>query len=140
MPVETQERTPSAVFRALISADVDPGLAHDAAEEVRDRAGENIIAAIQTSKDQLRAEMGQLRTEMGQLRTEMEARFEVLVGMIQATQRESQAMQREMQAMQREMQAGQRVTQREISTLRWMIGVGFTLLGLSIAIAAITQG
>ncbi len=133
MPVETQERTPSAVFRALISADVDPGLAHDAAEEVRDRAGENIIAAIQTSKDQLRAEMGQLRTEMGQLRTEMEARFEVLVGMIQATQRESQAMQREMQA-------GQRVTQREISTLRWMIGVGFTLLGLSIAIAAITQG
>ncbi len=119
MPVETQERTPGAVFRAFISADVDPALAHDAAEEVRDRAGENIIAAIQTSKDQLRAEMGQLRTEM-------EARFDVLVGMIQATQRESQAMQRE--------------TQREISTLRWMIGVGLTLLGLSIAVATITQG
>ncbi len=126
MPVETQERTPSAVFRALISADVDPGLAHDAAEEVRDRSGENIIAAIQTSKDQLRADMGQLRADMGQIRTEMEARFDVLVGMIQSTQRESQSMQREMQ--------------RETSTLRWMIGIGFTLLGISIAIAAITQG
>ncbi len=84
------------MFRALISATVEPGLAHDASEEVRDRAGENTVAAVQASEERLRVQA--------------EARFDVLTEMIQSTQ-------------------------REISTLRWMIGIGFTLLALFIALA-----
>ncbi len=91
------------MFRALISAAVEPGLAHDALEEVRDRAGENILAAVQASEERLRV---QTEARFGQ----MEARFDVLTEMIQSTQ-------------------------REISTLRWMIGIGFTLLALFIALA-----
>ncbi len=107
---ETQQRTPSAMFRALISAAVEPGLAHDASEEVRDRAGENILAAVQASEERLR-----VQTEARFV--QMDARFDVLTEMIQSTQREIQS------------------TQREISTLRWMIGIGFTLLALFIALA-----
>lgn len=104
---ETRERTPSAVFRALISVNVEPELAHDASEEVRDRAGENIIAAVRSSEDRINARLN--------------ARFDVLVAMIQSVQRENQSM------------------QREISTLRWMIGIGFTLVSIFIAISTIIR-
>ena len=100
---ETRERTPGAVFRALISVNVEPTLAHDASEEVRDRAGENIIAAVRSTEDRVNA------------------RFDVLVAMIQSVQRENQSV------------------QREISTLRWMIGIGFTLLSIFIAISTIIR-
>ena len=49
------------------------------------------------------------------------ARFDVLVAMIQSMQHENQSM------------------QREISTLRWMIGIGFTLLSIFIAISTIIR-
>ncbi len=115
-PVRMQERPPGALFRALVSVAVEPGLAHDASEEVRDRAGENILAAVQASEERLRnqteARFGQVDTRFSQ----MDARFDVLTEMIQSTQREIQS------------------TQREISTLRWMIGIGFTLLALFIAL------
>ncbi len=130
-PVRMQERPPGALFRALVSVAVEPGLAHDASEEVRDRAGENILAAVQASEERLRnqteARFGQIDTRFSQ----MDARFDVLTEMIQSTQREIQSTQREIQSTQREIQS----TQREISTLRWMIGIGFTLLALFIALA-----
>ncbi len=125
-PVRMQERPPGALFRALVSVAVEPGLAHDASEEVRDRAGENILAAVQASEERLRV---QTEARFSQ----MDARFDVLTEMIQSTQREIQSTQREIQSTQREIQS----TQREISTLRWMIGIGFTLLALFIALAKI---
>ncbi len=144
-PVRMQERPPGALFRALVSVAVEPGLAHDASEEVRDRAGENILAAVQASEERLRnqteARFGQIDTRFGQINarfsqmdarfSQMDARFDVLTEMIQSTQREIQSTQREIQSTQREIQS----TQREISTLRWMIGIGFTLLALFIALA-----
>ena len=98
------------MFRALISVNVEPGLAHDASEEVRDRAGENIVAAVRSAEDRVNA------------------RFDVLVARIQSVQREVQSVQREVQSV-----------HREISTLRWMIGIGFTLLSIFIAISTIIR-
>ncbi len=64
------EPATSAIFRALRSVDVDPDLAHEAAEESRRQAGENVIAVIGAQIAELRSEM---RSQIAELRSEMKA-------------------------------------------------------------------
>ncbi len=156
-----QERTPGALFRALVGGAVEPGLAHDASEEVRDRAGENIMAAVQASEERIRvqteARFGQIDTRFGQIDarfSQIDARFgQIDAHFVQIDTRFSQIDTRFGQIDTRFGQIDARFgrmearidvltemiqsTQREISTLRWMIGIGFTLLALFIALAKI---
>ena len=62
----------SAIFRALRSVDVDPELAHEAAEENRHEAGQNVIAIIGAKID---SQSARIDVQIGELRAEMKAGF-----------------------------------------------------------------
>lgn len=95
-PTESRERTPSAVLGALTSVNLEPGLAHDASEEVQDRSGEDVVAAVKASEDRANA------------------RFDMPVGSTQSLQ-------------------------RDVSRLRWMIGIGFALLSSFSALSTVLR-
>ena len=57
-----------ALYRALRSPEPDPDLAHAAVEEVRNQAGQNVIAAIG-------AQIAELWDEIIELKAEMDTRF-----------------------------------------------------------------
>ena len=64
---ETSAKTESAgtLFQALQSAGVEPDLAYRADEEVRNRAGQNVIAVISAKMDALNAKMDAQNKELG---------------------------------------------------------------------------
>ena len=53
----TTTETPSALFQALRSANVDPELAHRAALESRSQAGDNVIEIIGAQLSEFRSEV-----------------------------------------------------------------------------------
>ena len=64
---ETSAKTESAgtLFQALQSAGVEPDLAYRADDEVRNRAGQNVIAVIGAKMDALNNKMDALNKEHG---------------------------------------------------------------------------
>ncbi len=62
--------TPSAMFRALRSVNVDPDLAYQAAEEMHHEAGQNIIAVLGAQIDVLKAE---IKAETTEIRADLKA-------------------------------------------------------------------
>ena len=76
----TTTATPSALFQALRSANVDAELAHRAALESRSQAGDNVIEIIGAQLSEFRSEVGaqlsEFRSELSEFRSEVNARFD----------------------------------------------------------------
>lgn len=108
-PAEPRERMHGTLFHALISVNVEPELAHDASEEVRNRAGENIVAEIKASEERTNARFNVQAAEIKAMEARTNARIDIVVSSIQSLQ-------------------------REVSTNRWTIGLGFAVLALLITL------
>ncbi len=74
MPVTAPERPSTALFRALRGAHVDPDLAHEASEEVRVQAGQNVIAVVNSRFDVVDSRFDAMEARFGA----MEARFDAI--------------------------------------------------------------
>ena len=97
---------------ALAKLDLDALTVADAVADVASMAGENVTTAIRADLKELRAETN---ARIDNLDASLNGRIDTLAGAIQSLQ-------------------------REIGTLRWMIGVGFTLLGVLLAISTFLRG
>ena len=106
---------------ALAKLNLDALTVSDAVADVASMAGENVTTALRFDFKGLQADFKALRSdvnaridtltsEMNTRFAETNARIDILAGAVQSLQ-------------------------REISGLRWMIGVGFTLLGALLAVA-----
>ena len=95
---------------ALAKLNLDALTVSDAVADVASMAGENVTTTIRADFRGLQAEFKELRAETNARFAETNARIDTLAGAVQSLQ-------------------------REISGLRWMIGSGFTLLGVILAIA-----
>ena len=71
-----------ATFRAFRAAGVDPDLAHEASEEVRTLAGQNVIAHVDARLDSLAARIDNLEqrvdTRFNSLEQRVDTRFDSL--------------------------------------------------------------
>ena len=115
---------------ALAKLNLDALTVADAVADVASMAGENVTTAIRADLKELRADMNaridtltsettarfhETNARIDTLTSATNARIDTLVGSVQSLQ-------------------------REISTLRWMIGVGFTLLSVFLALSTFLRG
>ena len=95
---------------ALAKLNLDALTVSDAVADVASMAGENVTTTIRADFRGLQADFKELRAETNARFAETNTRIDTLAGAVQSLQ-------------------------REISGLRWMIGSGFTLLGVILGIA-----
>ena len=128
---------------ALAKLNLDALTVSDAVADVASMAGENVTTTIRADFRGLQAEFKELRAEMnariGTLTSEMNGRIGTLTsemnGRIGTLTSETNGRFAETNARIDTLAGAVQSLQREISTLRWMIGSGFTLLGVILAIA-----
>ena len=99
---------------ALAKLNLDALTVADAVADVANTAGENVTTAI--------------RSDIKEFRAETETRFAQVNARVDGVANS-------VQSLQKEFGSAFQSLQRENTTLRWMIGVGFTLLGLFLAIS-----
>lgn len=80
MPVTTPDKPSGALFRALRDAQADPDLAHEASEEVRSQAGQNVIAVMESR-------FAEIHTTMDSRFAEVKAEIQSLANRIDILQR-----------------------------------------------------
>ena len=126
MPTLTEPpptETSGALFHALHSVNVEAGLAYRADEEMRAQAGQNVIAVVNARSAEssaadkefravVDARFAELRAENQEFRAVVDARFETIDTRFEAIQ-------------------------RELALLRWMVGVGLTLISTFLAISTV---
>ena len=101
---------------ALAKLQLDALTVADAVADVATTAGENVTTAI-------RADLKEFKAETATRFTEVNARVDGVANSIQS--------------LQKEVGSAIQSLHRENATIRWMIGGGFTLLGLFIAISTL---
>ena len=143
---------------ALARLNLDALTVADAVADVASMAGENVTTAIRADLKELRADFNELRAgvnaRIDTLTSETNARFADTNARIDTLASETNARFHETNARIGETNARIGETnaridalvgsvqslQREISTLRWMIGVGFTLLSVFLALSTFLRG
>ena len=99
---------------ALAKLQLDALTVADAVADVANTAGENVTTAIRADLKEFKAEtdtrFAEVRADLKEFKAETTARVDGVAGAIQSLQ-------------------------REIATLRWMIGIGFTLLSIFLALS-----
>lgn len=122
---------------ALAKLNLDALTVADAVADVASMAGENVTTAIRADLKELRADMNAridiLTSETNARFHETNARFDTLASATNARFGETNA---RIDTLVGSVQS----LQREISTLRWMIGVGFTLLSAFLALSTFLRG
>ena len=143
---------------ALARLNLDALTVADAVADVASMAGENVTTTIRADLKELRADFNELRAgvnaRIDTLTSETNARFADTNARIDTLASETNARFHETNARIGETNARIGETnaridalvgsvqslQREISTLRWMIGVGFTLLSVFLALSTFLRG
>ena len=128
---------------ALAKLDLDAITVADAVADVASMAGENVTTAIRADFKELRADFKALRTDVNAridtLTSEMNARIGTLASETDARFTETNAridgLDASLNGRIDTLAGAVQSLQREIGTLRWMIGSGFTLLGLLVVVA-----
>ena len=99
---------------ALAKLQLDALTVADAVADVANTAGENVTTAIRADLKEFKAEtdtrFAEVRADLKEFKAETTARVDGVAGAIQSLQ-------------------------REIATLRWMIGIGFTMLSIFLALS-----
>ena len=104
---------------ALAKLNLDAITVADAVADVASMAGENVTTAIRADLKEFRADMN---ARIGTLTSETNARIGTTNAHIDTLANAVQSL------------------QREIGTLRWMIGIGFTLLSVFLALSTFLRG
>ena len=99
---------------ALAKLQLDALTVADAVADVANTAGENVTTAIRADLKEFKSEtdtrFAEVRADLKEFKAETTARVDGVAGAIQSLQ-------------------------REIAALRWMIGIGFTLLSIFLALS-----
>ena len=99
---------------ALAKLQLDALTVADAVADVANTAGDNVTTAIRADLKEFKAEtdtrFAEVRADLKEFKAETTARVDGVAGAIQSLQ-------------------------REIAALRWMIGIGFTLLSIFLALS-----
>ena len=122
---------------ALAKLNLDALTVADAVADVASMAGENVTTAIRADLKELRADMN---TRIDTLTSETTARFHETNARIDILTSATNARIGETNARIDTLVGSVQSLQREISTLRWMIGVGFTLLSVFLALSTFLRG
>ena len=128
---------------ALAKLNLDALTVADAVADVASMAGENVTTAIRADLRELRADMNaridtltsDMNARIGTLTSETNARIGETNARIDTLASETNARFAATNARIDALTHAVQSLQREIGTLRWMFGVGFTLLGLLLAVA-----
>ena len=113
LPAEPRHQS-GGLAVALAKLNLDALTVADAVADVATTAGENVTTAIRADLKEFRAETETKFAQVNASFTEVNARVDGVANSIQSLQKEfSSAFQS---------------LQRENTTIRWMIGIGFTLL------------
>ena len=102
---------------ALAKLNLDALTVADAVADVSSMAGENVTTAI-------RADLKEFKAEIHSRLTEVHARIEGVGGRVEGVGGRIDSVASSIQSL-----------QREIAALRWMIGIGFTLLSVFLALS-----
>ena len=133
MPTLTEQppaETSGALFHALHSVNVEAGLAYRADEEMRAQAGQNVIAVVNARSAESSAADKEFRAVVDARFAELSAENKEFRAVVDARSGEINA---RFEAIDTRFDA----IQRELSLLRWMVGVGFTLISTFLAISTI---
>ena len=154
---------------ALAKLNLDALTVADAVADVASMAGENVTTAIRADFKELQADFKELQADFKELRAGVNARIDTLTSetnarftetnaridtltsetnarfaetnaRIDAVANETNARIGETNARIDTLVGSVQSLQREISTLRWMIGVGFTLLSVFLALSTFLRG
>ena len=140
---------------ALAKLNLDALTVADAVADVASMAGENVTTAIRADFKELQADFKELRADVNAridtLTSETNARFAETNARIDTLTSETTARFHETNARIDTLTSATNARfdtlvgsvqslQREISTLRWMIGVGFTLLSVFLALSTFLRG
>ncbi len=104
-----------ALLRLFAKIEQDPITVHEALEDIRSAAGENIRKDIEGLETRMTARFDTTDARIDGLEARVNAGFDTTNAHIDAIQ-------------------------REMSSLRWTIGIGFTLLSIFIAISTFLRG
>ncbi len=104
-----------ALLRLFAKIEQDPIAVHEALEDIRAVSGENIRKDIEGLEIRTTARFDMIDARI-------DARFDTTDARIDGLETRIEAL------------------QREISSIRWMIGIGFTLLSIFIAISTLVRG
>ena len=140
---------------ALAKLNLDALTVADAVADVASTAGENVTTAIRADLKELRADMNaridtltsettarfhETNARIDTLTSETTARFHETNARIDTLASATNARIGETNARIDTLVGAVQSLQREISTLRWMIGVGFTLLSVFLALSTFLRG
>lgn len=118
---------------ALAKLNLDALTVADAVADVASMAGENVTTAI-------RADFRELQADVKELRADVNARIDTLTSETNARFAETNGRFAETNARIDTLAVAVQSLQREIGTLRWMIGIGFTLLSVFLALSTFLRG
>ena len=126
---------------ALAKLDLDALTVADAVADVAAMAGENVTTAIRADLKELRAETN---ARLDTLTSETNARFAETNARLDTLASETNArldtLTSETNARLDTLTSTIQSQQREMATIRWLIGIGFTLLGLFLAFSTFRPG
>ncbi len=111
-----------ALLRLFAKIEQDPITVHEALEDIRAISGENVRKDIEGLEIRTTARFDTIDARFDTTDARTDARFDTIDARFDSTDARIDAL------------------QREISSLRWMIGIGFTLLSIFIAISTLVRG
>ena len=143
IPAEPPRHQSGGLAVALAKLDLDAITVADAVADVASMAGENVTTTIRADFKELQADFKALRTDVNAridtLASEMNVRIGTLASETDARFAETNAridgLDASLNGRIDTLAGAVQSLQREIGTLRWMIGSGFTLLGLLVVVA-----
>jgi methyl-accepting chemotaxis protein len=148
IPAELPRHQSGGLAVALAKLNLDALTVSDAVADVASMAGENVTTTLRADFKGVQADLKQLRAEtngrIDTLTSETNAQFREVNARIDALTSETAARFGEVNAKFGETNAridtvagAIQSLQREIGTLRWMIGVGFTVLSVLVGLATL---
>lgn len=136
-PADPARHQSGGLAVALAKLNLDALTVADAVADVASVAGENVTTAIRADLKELRADMN---ARIDTLTSETTARFHETNARIDTLTSATNARIGETNARIDTLVGAVQSLQREISTLRWMIGVSFTLLSVFLALSTFLRG
>ncbi len=129
-----------ALLRLFAKIEQDPITVHEALEDIRAISGENIRKDIEGLEIRTTARFDTIDARFDTTDARTDARFDTTDARTDARFDTTDARFDMIDARFDTVDARFDALQREISSLRWMIGIGFTLLSIFIAISTLVRG
>ena len=130
MPYESIKTDEQPVFDALLQAGVDPQGAYTAVRGVRELAGQNIVALIESRFDGLKAQFDGLKAQFDAQNSQIAAQFDSVNAQFKAVDAKFDSVDAKFEVQNARFDA----LHRENATTRRWIALGFSGLGIMMTV------